>query len=164
MHSGCVRQSERKTISTQCTNCLDWYPTQITFLEKNSVIAAKFVDSFLKILNTEQENDKIIFPSYRVCSVAHISLYINRNCCQTLSSKGCWMYNLLFSFMKLGEWKQVQSLYPKGQTFPSFNFTSSITESIVLISSGTDTRLRGGEDKRIVLHTTTHLPISIPLN
>lgn len=34
------------------------------FLEKNSVTAAKFVDSLLKILKTEQENDKIIFPSY----------------------------------------------------------------------------------------------------
>lgn len=44
------------------------------FLEKNSIAAAKFVDSLLKILKTEQENDKIIFPSYQVCSVVHTSL------------------------------------------------------------------------------------------
>lgn len=33
------------------------------FLEEKITDAAKFVDSLLRILKTEQENDKILFPN-----------------------------------------------------------------------------------------------------
>lgn len=38
-------------------------PHKQCFLRKNNTDTAEFVDSSLRILKTEQENDKIIFPS-----------------------------------------------------------------------------------------------------
>lgn len=79
----CVRESDgmRDEYTThKLPGSMFFYdtPHKQCFLEKNSVTAAKFADSLLKISKTEQENDKIIFPCFWVCSVAHILLPVHK--------------------------------------------------------------------------------------
>lgn len=70
MRLDCMRWSERKRdeyTMHRLPGSMFFYdtPHKQCFLrkKKNNVDAAKFVDSLLRILKTEQENDKIIFPN-----------------------------------------------------------------------------------------------------
>lgn len=122
MHSGCVRQSERNRDEYTMHKVPGslfflWYHAQTMFLEKNSVTAAKFVDSW-KYWRLNKKTTRLFFPRTEfVLSYTHLWLNINRNCFQISLAKGCWVPNLLFSSTKFGEWKWVKSLYLKGQIY-----------------------------------------------
>lgn len=78
------------------------------------------------------------------------------------------MYSLLFSFNKLEEFLVGKIIKPQRANFcPHLIFVSQLLSPLSLFPLGTDatTRLKGVEDKRIVFHTTTHLPtVELPLN
>lgn len=65
MRLDCVRQREGWVHHAQTAwiHVFLWYLAQTILWEKNNADATKFVDSLLRILKTEEENDKIIFLS-----------------------------------------------------------------------------------------------------